>query len=144
MRISARPLLAGIACLLVSTACGSAATSPSTQLYQPPTDFQISVSAGMSPTISWPSGGADDFSITDLTSTTATQQIAWSLSDYSQDGGIGSPVTYGVLPARASCTVVGIVVDDACPVSGALIAGHTYLVIIALANGELGEKEFVP
>lgn len=97
-----------------------------------PTQMEITVSAGRTPTISWTGGNAQMLSVT-LASDPSN--IMWAISATNPSAGFASPVTYGQPPTGAF-QVVG---------PKALVAGTTYQVSIVGINAQaFGTKTFTP
>lgn len=94
-------------------------------------DFDITVSGGTTPTISWPGGNALGMTVLRMNGT-QTEQV-WMVNQAAQ-GGFASPVTYGTLPASAQQLAPAV----------ALQAGQTYRVNVARADNKGAYRDFTP
>lgn len=133
-----RQLLA-LALMLTTVACGrdSAGLGDSGEF---PSDFEISVSSGTSPTISWPGGAAAGFSVDDISGRTLTQASVWSFSAVNANTGFASPVKYGTVPQGYRCGIL----DDPCPAARPLERGIRYMIMVFRVDGQIGVKIFTP
>jgi hypothetical protein len=127
--------LAAFACL--ATACGDA-SGPSQALPPLPTDFEVRVSGGTTPTISWEGGNADYFDISCLTCNTITTATAWSFAG--SGSGFSSPVKYGTMPTASRCGLT----TESCPNAQKLNRGATYMVFVGRVDGRIGANYITP
>ena len=140
--LTMRPhLLFGLLAVWATVGCNAASAVDSVDDFIPdvPTDFQISISSGTSPTISWPGGKASSLSIVCHSCNTITEQTSWSFSAQS-NAGFASPVTYGKVPSGYRCGIV----DDACPNATGLRKGGLYQIVIFRVDGRIGSKVWSP
>jgi hypothetical protein len=156
-------VLAIVAVALITGCGGGGLTGPAASQSTLATDFQITVTSGTSPTISWPGGVANGLYIQEAPRTgAATAQEVWSFGACvnifdpacGPNAGFASPVKYGTLPARGICGNPGNVIVGPAPVFGVLGTrcpgatqlqpGTTYIVVVDRVDGRVGATYITP
>jgi hypothetical protein len=143
-----RRVRVSLAVSILLLACGGDNGSTEPQGLDPtyanyPTDFPISVSSGLTPTISWSGVRGGSLDITDYNGNTITNNEPWQFFSSTPNVGFASPVHYGTLPAGAHCGLFGEATDN-CPVARPLVKGHLYQLIIITPDFQAGVKFFIP
>lgn len=93
-------------------------------------DFNVTVSAGTTPSFSWPSGNAVALTVNRLDASTVKQ---WEIFASNVTGGFPSPVRYGALVPGTSPAPATV-----------LVSGVHYIVTVLQLGGRYGQQEFVP
>jgi len=134
--------IVGLLVVLLVLGCADGLTSPQDTDLE--SDFTVTVTPGITPTISWDGGNAGSVAVVDVTRASSSLDYSWEFFADDVETGIPSPITYGAFPANSVCDDDFGPTAGFCPVAKPLVKGHRYLVVVSRTDFQTGVVEISP